>query len=151
MTPTSFNPPACAKSSVSRFAVDYVRKLGPKGIAGRRPMVHVTPSNNLHNGEKVVVVVKGFDIGGKFFLSECAKAADVSEGGCGEPLPSQPFGVTDMTGSGTYPFVVRIRAANQPYSTSEIVPCLSMCVLMATGGLSSSFAFAPLKFAGRKH
>lgn len=146
-TPTSFDPPACVESSASRFAVDYVRKLGSKGITGRTPILHVTPSNNLHSGEKVVVTVSGFDIGGKFFLSECAKEADVSAGGCGEQLAAQPFGVLDMTGAGTYSFVLRTRAATRPYSTSPTVPCQNACMLMATGGFSSSFASAPLRFA----
>ncbi len=145
-TPSVFRPPACRRGSESQIAVDVVRKLGPRGITGRTPLVYVAPATNLHNGETVTVRVRGFDIGAKFFLSECATAADANEGGCGEQLAAQTFGLTDVTGSGRYTFVVSDRAATKANDVTDIVACRNGCVLVATGGLNSSFATASLKF-----
>lgn len=127
--------------------MDVVRKLGPRGVTGRTPVLQVTPATDLHNGETVTVRVRGFDIGAKFFLSECATAADANQGGCGEQLAAQPFGVTDVTGSGRTTYVVSTRAGTRAYDKTTTVPCRSGCVLVATGGLSSSFASAPVSFA----
>ena len=141
-----FRPPSCANGSANRIALDVTRKLGPRGIAGRVPVVHVTPASNLHSGETVLVTVRGFDIGAKFFMSECATTADANEDGCGEELAAEPFGVTDVTGSGRITFVVSNRAGTRPYDPSDTVACRQTCVLVATGGLGSSFAMAPLRF-----
>ena len=141
-----FRPPSCANGSANRIALDVTRKLGPRGITGRVPVVHVTPASNLHSGETVIVTVRGFDIGGKFFMSECATAADANEGGCGAELAAEPFGVTDVTGSGRITFVLSSRAGVRPYDPSDTVACRQSCVLVATGGLNSSFAMAPLRF-----
>ena len=144
--PSFFHPPACANGSAHRIALDVTRKLGPRGITGRVPVVHVTPTSGLHSGETVVVTVRGFDIGAKYFLSECATAGDASDGGCGEELAAETFGVTDVTGSGRITFVVSSRARTRPSHPSDTVACRQACVLVATGGLSSSFATAPLHF-----
>lgn len=145
-TPSAFRPPACHGGSTNRIALDVVRKLGPRGITGRKPVLNVTPATDLHSGETVTVRVRGLDISAKFFLSECATAADANEGGCGEQLAAQPFGLTDVTGSGRYTFIVSDRAGTKPYGGSDTVACRRGCVLVATGGLDSSFASASLRF-----
>lgn len=147
--PSSFRPPACANHAGSRIALDVTRKLGPGGITGRVPTLTVSPASNLHSGETVTVRVRGFDISAKFFLSECATAADANRGGCGTQLAAQPFGLTDVTGSGRYTFVVSNRAGTRTYDVADMAPCQRSCVLVATGGFPSSFASAPLRFAAR--
>lgn len=141
-----FRPPSCAGDSTNRLALDVTRKLGPRGITGRVPTVTISPAINLDDRETVVVSVRGFDIGGKLFLSECATAADANMGGCGEQLAAQPFGLTDVTGSGHYTFMVSNRAGTRPYDRADMASCRLSCVLVATGGLGSSFASAPLRF-----
>ncbi|MGC8511140.1 MAG: hypothetical protein ACP5PB_09765 [Acidimicrobiales bacterium] len=145
--PSMFRPPACRRGSGRQIAVDAVRKLSPRGISGRVPGLRVTPATDLHNGETVTVQVRGLDISAKFFLSECATAADANQGGCGEQLAAQPFGLTDVTGSGRYTFVVSARAGTKAYDVADTTPCRRGCVLVATGGLGSSFATAPLSFS----
>lgn len=144
--PEDFVSPACKIPSERQLAVDYVRELGPKGIPGIPPTVRVTPSIGLHIGQKVVVTVSGFWPDGKFWLSECASVADVQGKGCGLQLAAQPFGIASDTGTGTYTFVVKTRAAVKPYSTRQTVPCKDQCVLMATAGANLT-AYAPLRFA----
>lgn len=145
--PSMFRPPACRRGPGSRIAVDVVRKFGPRGISGRTPVLQVTPATNLHNGQTVTVRVRGFDIGAKFFLSECARSADANQGGCGEQLAAQPFGITDVTGAGRITFVLSSRAGTKAYDVTDFLPCHRGCVLVATGGLGSVFATAPLSFA----
>ena len=144
--PSFFRPPSCAGDSTNRLALDVTRKLGPGGITGRVPTVTISPAINLHDRETVVVSVRGFDIGGKIFLSECATAADANMGGCGEQLAAQPFGLTGVTGSGRYTFTVSNRAGARPYDSADMAACHHSCVLVATGGLGSTFASAPLRF-----
>lgn len=146
-TPNYYSAPTCKKDRGSRLAVDYVRGLGPKGIAGLRPNVRVVPSGDLRNGEKVTVSVSGFWPEAKFWLSECAHAAYVRGPlGCGTQLAAQPFGETGVTGNGTYVFAVTLRAATKPFPSGKTVACTTSCVLMATSP-SEETAYAPLDFA----
>jgi hypothetical protein len=142
----AFTPPACSSKRKSQLSVDFVRKLTAKGIAGRSPTVTVSPSNNLHNGEKVSVTVSGFDIGAKFFLSECADARDVNSGGCGQQLAAQPFGLTNMLGTGSYDFDVKSTVAANDYHLRPLYRCRDDCVLVATGGFGGSVWYARLRF-----
>lgn len=87
------------------------------------PKVVVTPSTNLVDGEKVKVTVTGFGEGGKFFLSECATAADASSAGCGEQLAAQPFIITDDSGDGTETFSVSAVSGTKPYNTTSTQTC----------------------------
>lgn len=114
------------------------------------PTIHVTPSTSLRDGEQVLVQVRGADSGGKFFVSECASAADANVNGCGDQLAAQPFGVTDSSGAGSITFRVRARAATKPYNTAAFQTCTDQCVLMATGGFGGKFVYAPLKFSGHE-
>lgn len=113
------------------------------------PTILVTPSINLRDGEQIVVQVRGGDPGGKFFVSECATAADANINGCGDQLAAQPFGVTDESGTGSITFHVHATAATKPYNTTAYRPCKDQCVLMATGGLKGTFVYAQLKFSPR--
>lgn len=113
------------------------------------PTINVTPSINLRGGEQVVVRVRGGDPGGKFFVSECATAADASVNGCGDQLAAQPFGVTDESGAGSITFHVQARAVTKPYNTTAFQSCTDQCVLMAKGGFGGAFVYAPLKFSTR--
>ena len=114
------------------------------------PMVTVSPSTNLTNGQQVEVRVTGFGIGGKVWLSECADAADVNDLGCGHQLPQQTFLVTADTGSGSATFQVMSSAAPKPYDDAEtdLAPCVDNCVLVATLGGGYGFAYASVHFAG---
>ncbi len=143
---TSFTPPRCSSNRDGRLSVDVVRKLTAKGIAGRPPMVSVSRSSNLHNGEKVRVTVSGFDIGAKFFLSECANVRDVNSGGCGQQLATQPFGLTNMLGTGSYDFDVTSMAAAKAYHLRPLYRCRDDCVLVVTGGFGGSVWYARLGF-----
>ena len=111
------------------------------------PKVAVTPSTNLTNGEMVEVEVTGFGVGGKFFLSECASAADANDEGCGPQLAAQPFGVTNNSGAGSYGFTVTSMAPTSPYNTSSTLPCTDQCVIVATVGIDYGYAYAPVTFA----
>jgi len=143
---TSFRPPACSNPTSSLLAVDYVRSIPDGTISGTTPTVSVSPSTNLHDGERVTVSVNGFGIGAKFWISECFSKADVTAQGCGQQLAAQPFGMSGMQGSGSYEFTVSTRAATAPYDPASVVSCLNHCVLMATSA-SPTFASAPLSFA----
>ncbi len=143
--PESYVPPSCAHSSSSLLAIDYVRNLGAKGIAGSTPVVRVLPSRDLHNGEKVLVRVSGFAIGMKFWMSECATGSDVHKDGCGSQLAAQPFGLTDLSGAGSYSFIVRTSAATSPYNAKLRRSCTAQCVLMVTD--AANLAYIPLTFA----
>jgi hypothetical protein len=143
----SFVPPACPNRSQSLLAIDYVRALPGGVIAGTTPVVRVTPSTNLHNGEKVSVSVNGFGIGVKFWLSQCATASDATAQGCGEQLAARPFALTDMSGAGTFNFVVHTSAATKSGDTRLSRPCGDHCVLVVTGGGISTLQYAALRFA----
>jgi hypothetical protein len=146
-TPDFYSAPACKSASESRLAVDYVRGLGPKGIAGLPQIVRVLPSGDLHNGEKVTVTVSGYWPEAKFWLSECAVAAYVQgPTGCGAQLAAEPFGMAGVTGTGTYTFTVRARAATRPFANGTTASCTDKCVLVATS-VSGVTAYAPLNFA----
>jgi hypothetical protein len=143
---TSFAPPPCANSSKTQLGVDYVRDMDGGTIAGSTQRVRVTPSTNLHNGEKVHVYVTGLGLDAKFWISECALSAEANGDGCGEQLAAQPFGGTNMYGAGSYTFVVRNTASTAPYYTGSLRPCSDQCVLVAAGG-DTFFAEAPITFA----
>jgi hypothetical protein len=145
---TSFAPPPCSKTSRSLLGVDYVRGMNGGTIAGSRPTIRVTPSTNLHSGEKVRVSVTGLGLGAKFWVSECLTASDANADGCGEQLAAQPFGLTDMYGTGTYTFTVRRAAFDAPYDIKVLHQCTDQCVLVAGGGgAGAHFADAPITFA----
>ena len=91
-------------------------------------------------------MVSGFGQGGKFFLSECAAAANVSSLGCGGQLAAQPFGVADDSGSGSVHFTIRARARDGPSFNSTLASCRDDCVLVATVGDGYGYAYAPLAF-----
>ena len=112
------------------------------------PKVTVTPSRNLKNGQKVTVSVTGFESGGKFFLSECASASDSNSAGCGHQLAAQPFGITNSSGRGSFPFTVTTEAGTKPYSKAR-AQCINQCVIVATVGINLEFAYAPIEFANR--
>lgn len=78
------------------------------------PNVVVDPANNLTSGEMVEVSVTGFGAEGKFFLSECASAADANDERCGQQLAAQPFGVTDNSGAGSLGFHRYLHGSNEP-------------------------------------
>ncbi|HVB01475.1 MAG TPA: hypothetical protein VNE42_09475 [Acidimicrobiales bacterium] len=138
--PKEFFPPVCSNPSKRVLAVDFVRAMGPYGnIAGSTPAIHVTPSSNLYNGEKVIVHVSGLDIGWKFWVYECAASADVNPGGCGLGPPQQQFGLTDMSGNGSFTFIVKSMAPIKFNDTVDLLPCRDQCVMMATIGGGSYF------------
>ena len=114
------------------------------------PMVFVTPSNNLSNGQQVEVRMTGFGIGGKVWLSECADAAEANDEGCGHGLPAQTLLVADNTGSGSATFTVLSSASRKAndYSVNDLQPCTDNCVVVATLGGGYGFAYAALKFLG---
>jgi hypothetical protein len=146
-SPGFYSAPACKRTSESRLTVDYVRGLGPKGISGLPQVVRVVPASDLHNGEKVTVFVSGFWPEAKFWLSECAEAADArGPPGCGVQLAAEPFGMAGVTGNGTYTFTVQSRAATKPFTAGKTVLCTDQCVLMATS-VSGVTAFASISFA----
>lgn len=112
------------------------------------PMVIVTPSSGLTNGQQVDVHVTGFGIGGKVWLSECASATEANDQGCGHGLPAQTLLVTDNNGSGSMTFQVQSSAppeANDDAMT-DLQPCTSDCVLVATLGGGFGFAYSTLSF-----
>jgi hypothetical protein len=144
---TSFVPPPCSNTSKSLLGVDYVRDMDGGTIAGSTQRVRVTPSTDLHSGEKVHVYVTGLGLDAKFWISECASRADANGDGCGEQLAAQPFGETNMDGAGSYTFVVRSAASDKPYYSGAFQKCFKQCVLVAAGG-DTFFADAPITFAG---
>lgn len=111
------------------------------------PTVTVTPSVHLADEQRVQVTVSGFGQGGKFWISECADAADANPAGCGDQLAAQPFGVTDDSGTGSFHFTVTTTAATKPYNSTALQPCTDQCVLVATVGIGGGYAYAPLIFA----
>jgi hypothetical protein len=133
---TSFDPPACSNTTASMLGVDYVRALENGTVAGSTQTMHVTPSGNLHSGEKVRVSVTGFGLDTKFWLAECVSSAEVSKDGCGEQLAAQPFGETNMDGAGSYTFTVRDTALSAPYRAGVLRRCTDQCVLVTDDGLN---------------
>jgi hypothetical protein len=133
---TSFDPPACSNTTASMLGVDYVRALENGTVAGSTQTMHVTPSGNLHSGEKVRVSVTGFGLDTKFWLAECVSSAEVSKDGCGEQLAAQPFGETNMDGAGSYTFTVRDTALTAPYRVGVLRRCTDQCVLVTDDGLN---------------
>jgi hypothetical protein len=96
----------------------------------------------------VQVHVTGFGVGGKVFLSECAAASDANEAGCGQQLAAQPFILTDQSRNGSGRFGVVASASAKSYDMSQLLPCTTKCVLVATSGIAGDFAYAPLAFSG---
>ena len=144
------SPPACSNGSKTMLGVDYIRRLTANGIAGSTPRVSVTPASNLHDGQEVQVRVSGFDIEGKFSVSECAIAAQASDLGCGQQLALQAFSLTDVSGQGYMTFEIHSRAF-QAFAGAEggssARTCTYQCVIVATLGDSYAFAYAPITFA----
>ena len=116
------------------------------------PMVIVSPSTNLANGEKVEVRVTGFGVGGKVWLSECADATEANDLGCGPGLPAQTLLVTDNTGSGSMAFQVQSSAAPKAndYGMTDLQPCANKCVLVVSLGGGYDFAYASLQFVDER-
>jgi hypothetical protein len=141
-----FEPPPCRRLGASQLAVDDVRRLSAAGITGRHSHVVVSPSSDLHNGEKVRVTVSGFGLGAKFFVSECAAATDVSPGGCGGQLALQDFGLTNMIGDGSYVVTVKNVAAIGLSPKGPFRMCAANCVLTVTGGGGGANSYAPIRF-----
>jgi len=138
--PNEFSPPVCSKPSKRVLAVDFVRAMGRyDNIAGSAPTVHVTPSSNLHNGEKVLVHVSGLGTGGKFWVYECAGSADVNPDGCGLGPPEQQFGLADMSGNGSFTFIVKSMAPIKFNDTVDLRPCRDPFVMLATIDGGSDF------------
>lgn len=141
-----FDPPACVGTRASQLAIDVIRRLTARGIAGRHSHVAVTPSSILRNGEKVRVSVSGFGLGAKFFVSECANAQEVNPAGCGGQLALQSFGLTNMIGDGSSVVTVRNRAATGLSPKGPFLACLRNCVLVATSGEGGASSYATLRF-----
>ena len=130
-------------------AVTFPQDQLVPALQTHNPMVTVTPATNLVDGEQITVRVSGFDLGGKFFVSECADTSDVSSEGCGPQLAAQPFGVTDDFGSGSMIFVVSSRASSSSVAPKTAAPCTAHCVIVATVGGGYGYASAPISFAAR--
>lgn len=111
--------------------------------------IRVTPSINLHDGQRLLVQVFGASPGERFRVSECASTASANIAGCGEQLAAQPFIDTDSSGAGSTTFYVQSRAATQAYNTTVFRSCTDQCVIMVTGTFkgTSTFVYAPLKFS----
>lgn len=114
------------------------------------PTIRVSPANNLHNDQPVLVQVSGASPGERFRVSECASAVAANINGCGDQLAAQSFVDTDPSGAGSITFYVKARAATKPYNTTAFQPCTDQCVIMATGtdiDGTSTLVYAPLKFS----
>ena len=109
------------------------------------PKVTVTPNTDLKDGQDVKVSVSGFGENGKVFLSECDHAEDANVLGCGPQLAAQPFIITGTDRSGSATFVVSGSAATEPYDTTSVEPCTTLCVIVATQG-DGAWAVAPIAF-----
>lgn len=105
----------------------------------------VQPSVDLHDGDSVSVTVSGFPPGAKVFLSQCARAVDVTSQGCGDQLAGQPFLVVDDSGAGRGDFRVRSQAFSRPNDVTDSAVCTEACVLVATAGFQTP-VYATLLF-----
>jgi Neocarzinostatin family len=105
--------------------------------------IEVTPYAGLFDGQTVRVSARGFDEGGKVWLSECATAADVNPNGCGQQLAGQPFLIVDDRGDAVGTFVVSAIAPTRPYNTADLQPCVA-CVLVAVEGVVAEHAPLPM-------
>ncbi len=149
--PASSSPTTAASVTTTTLGPAETTTTSKSGLVpalyAPNPKVTVTPSDDLTNGQKVVVSVTGFDSGGTFSISECASASDANSAGCGRQLAAQPFGVINNTkGVGSYPFTVSASAATKPYNKAR-VQCTNQCVIVATVGIGYGFAYAPIEFA----
>jgi neocarzinostatin family protein len=112
----------------------------------------IAPARGLSAGERVRVSVRGFPPGAKVFLSECARAANVSPLGCGQQLAAQPFLIAGGRGAASGSFTVQPAAATGPLHP-HWAKCTAGpgCVLVATigfpAGVPKIVATAPLRFA----
>jgi hypothetical protein len=147
-TATTKSVPTTASSHTTLPPPSTTTALAP-AVTAVNPKVTVTPDRDLTDGERIRVNVAGFGVGGKVFLSECASASDVTDLGCGQQLPEQPFLVTDDTRAGSGSFVVHDPAAVKGYNTTDVQRCLSQCVLVATiGGIGPHpYAYTSISFA----
>jgi hypothetical protein len=130
-TPAS-TPPA-SETVVPALTVDH-------------PMVTISPSTHLKDGQTVEVRVTGFAVGGKVWLSECASAAAATDLGCGEQLAAQPFLVTDDNRSGRATLVVRSSASAKALLAGPATTCVDQCVVVATLGIGYPYVIAPIAF-----
>ncbi len=111
------------------------------------PVVTVTPSHGLQDGQMVTVAVRGLPDGIKFFVSECLTPFAANHNGCGPQLAQQPFGVSDNTGNGSASFAVRSSAAST-VNSQVVAPCTGECVVVVSpdeGG--GAFLLAPVTFS----
>lgn len=134
---------ACGAAEIARTTTTSTTaksKTYVKLVAGG---LTVTPSSGLHDGQQVVVAVKGFLPNRKCYLSECLSTLEANVLGCGLQLALQPFGPTNGNGAGVISFTVRSDA-----STGPLIPttqtCTGECVIVATSGANGAFSFAPL-------
>ncbi len=116
-------------------------------MAATGATVEVTPHAALVDGQTVRVSVRGFEPGGKVWLSECATAADVNADSCGEQLAAQPFLIANDRGDANGTFVVTATASPRPYSVARLQPCTA-CVLVAVEGVFAGHAPLPVASTG---
>lgn len=147
--------PACAGIQVTMVvSLASVSQLGngptagtpPPALTVDHPVLSVSPSSHLRDGQAVAVRVTGLGVGSKVFLSECASAAVASDLGCGAQLAAQPFLVTDDSHAGHAPFIVSASASADPLGTDALRGCADGCVIVATLGDSYPFVVAPIAF-----
>jgi len=111
------------------------------------PSVSVTPNKELGDGQRITVKVTGFGVDSKVWLSECASISALSDVGCGPGLAAQPFLMTDAHRAGSAMFVVHDRAPVMENNSTDVRPCVSACLVFATGG--GGFAYTPISFTAR--
>lgn len=111
------------------------------------PAVTVTPNRGLVDGQRITVRVTGFGVGTKVWLSECASGGRGATAlGCGPQLPAQTLLLTGGDGSGTTTFVAHNLAATKAYDPTELRPCRTECVVVATLGSGDNYAYASITF-----
>lgn len=143
---------ATGTAAPGRASLQACSRSPVPGFSCTRPAVTVTPSGRLRTGQRVMVRVTGFAIGGKVFLSECAASADANAAGCGPQLAAQPALVTGSSRSASGTFTVSSRAAAGPNSSVQTLECADHCVVVATLGLgpAAGYAYARIIFARKQ-
>ena len=137
--PSTISPPTSVATSVTQPV---------PALETHNPTVTVSPGAGLFDDQEVLVTVRGFGVGGKVWLSQCAAVSSANDEGCGQGTPEQTLLVTDDNGSGSVAFQVQSSAATQPNNLTDRDPCVNTCVLVATEGGGYGFAFTSLDFVG---
>jgi hypothetical protein len=110
--------------------------------------IAVTPATRLVDGQTVHVVVMGFEVGEKVWLSECPTSADVTPFGCGAGLPELPFLITDDKGDAAGSFTVSTTFTSPTGGPAPCAPCVLAAVSGQRPGVPPSpTASTPLAFA----